>query len=125
MKQTVDWKSKPLTDLVDAIFSLVKGQFKDLRAALIGTGEYRLSDSHEKFRLTKTNWVSMTQEQRTRHYKKFRNYQFSDTGLMTSTDGQSTIVAPKTLGKKPGQRKRKVTERTTTVTKRKKHLLDK
>ena len=119
LKQTIDWKSKRLTDLVDALFVLIKGQFKDLRAALFGTGEFRLSNTHSRFSLTKTDWVSMTNDQRTRHYSRFRNYKVIHPSIVTSTNGLATVVAPKTHGKKPGQRKRKVNERTTTVTKRK------
>lgn len=46
LKQTIDWKSQPLTDLVTKLHRLVDGQFNDLRAALVGTGEFRLADSH-------------------------------------------------------------------------------
>ena len=49
-----------------------------------------------------------------------RNYKVTHPSIVTSTNGLATVVAPKTHGKKPGQRKRKVNERTTTVTKRKK-----
>ncbi|XP_052778803.1 uncharacterized protein LOC128216276 [Mya arenaria] len=118
LKQLIDWKSKSLTDLIDAIHRLVRGQFAELRSAIIGTGEFRLAPTHEKFKLTKTDWVTMTLEQRSRHFSKYRNYLFTNPRLLTSTNGQVTIVAPKTLGRKPGQRRRKVNERTTTLTKR-------
>lgn len=53
LKQAVDWKSKPLVQLVETLQNLVKGQFQDLRSALIGPGEYRLAESHKQFQVTK------------------------------------------------------------------------
>ena len=64
LKQIVEWKSKPLTEFVSHLNDLVDGQFKDLRSALIGTGEYRLADNYKQFQISKTNWVT--------HYPKKR-----------------------------------------------------
>ncbi|MES9880449.1 MAG: hypothetical protein ABW185_06150 [Sedimenticola sp.] len=119
LKQAIDWKSKPLTSLVDTIHTIVVGQYKDLRASLFGTGEYRLADTHIQFKVSKTDWLQMTEQQRTKLFARFRQYIIKVPGFVTSTDGHSTVVAPKTHGRKPGQRKRKVNVRTTTAKKAK------
>jgi hypothetical protein len=41
------------------------------------------------------------------------------TRRLTSTDGRTTVLKPRPLGKKIGQRKRKINERTTTFKKKK------
>ena len=42
-----------------------------------------------------------------------------DKKTVTSTDGAMTVLKPRSLGKKIGQRKRKINERTTTFKKKK------
>ena len=112
LKQATDWKKKSLTEIVETIQNVVEGQFKELRAALIGTGELRLADTHKQFSMSKTEWVTKDARQRSRAYIRFRSYIPKHKKLVTSTDGQSTIVAPRTLGKKPHQ----TTRRPKTVT---------
>ena len=119
LKQAIDWRSKPLTELVDILQDLATGQFKDLRSAMLGTGEYRLAESHSQFRMTKTEWINKTDAQRNKAFKKFRTFVPFQRNIMTSTDGQSDIVAPRTLGKKLNQQKRKINARTRTNKKRK------
>ena len=46
LKQSVDWKTKSLTDLVTTLRSLVDRQYADLRSALLRTGEFRLAQTH-------------------------------------------------------------------------------
>lgn len=116
LKQSTDWKKKPLTELVSCIQEIVEGQFKDLRGAIIGTGEFRLSDTHKHFQVSKTEWVSKNNDQRNKLYQRFRKFVTKDKKYVTSTDGQSTVVAPKTLGKKPKQTVRR--PKTVTIQKR-------
>ena len=114
MKQAVDWKSKPLLDLVNKLTILIDTQFKDLKKALVGTGQFRLASTHEHFSVKRTVWVSKTNEERGRLYRRFRLYIPKDKKTVTSTDGKLTIVKPRTLGKKVGQKKRKRNEKTLT-----------
>ena len=106
-----------MTELVDTFYTLVKGQYHELRAALIGSGEFRLSETHKQFQVTKTQYVTMTDQQRQKLFNRFRRHPIQKPGFLTSTNGQSTIVAPRTHGKKPGQQKRKINTRTVTVKK--------
>ena len=92
LKQATDWKKKSLTEIVETIQNVVEGQFKELRAALIGTG-----DTHKQFSMSKTEWVTKDARQRSRAYIRFRSYIPKHKKLVTSTDGESTIVAPRTL----------------------------
>ena len=112
LKQATDWKKKSLTEIVETIQNVVEGHFKELRAALIGTGVLRLADTHKQFSMSKTEWVTKDARQRSRAYIRFRSYIPKHKKLVTSTDGQSPIVAPRTLGKKPHQ----TTRRPKTVT---------
>jgi hypothetical protein len=59
----------------------------------------------------------MTSEAKDKLYQKFRKHAWFEKGRVTSTDGLCTIAAPKTLGKKPHQRRRKTAEKTVTVKK--------
>ena len=124
LKCAINWQSKPLMDLVLTIRDIIETQFKDLRRALVSTGEYRVADTHRQFLVTKTAWTTKTTEERQRLYRRFRNYVPPDKKTVTSTDGQTTVVKPRSLGKKIGQRKRKVNERTTTNKKMKSTLDD-
>ena len=119
LKQAIDWKSKSLVELVSILEDLVTGQHKELRSALIGTGEFRLAETHRQFQISKTEWVSKTDAQRKKLYGKFRHFVPMDSKYMTSSDGRTEIVAPRMKGRKPGQTKRKVNERTTTKTNKK------
>ena len=100
LKQQTDWKTQPLTALVESIRSLVDGQFDELRSALIGLGEFRLAESHERFRLTKTEWLKKNLEQQDKFFRRFRLFKMTDDKYKISTDGHSKIVAPRTHGKK-------------------------
>lgn len=119
LKQAINWKSKPLLDLVNILTTLIEAQFKDIRKAIVGTGQFRLAKTYEHFGVTRTVWVSKTTEERDRHYKRLRQFIPKDKMTVTSTDGKMTVVQPRSLGKKIGQHKRKINERTKTFKKTK------
>ena len=108
LKQAIDWRSKPLVPLVEKLQDLADGQFKELRSAMLGTGEYKLADSHKQFQMSKTDWVSKTTSQREKAFRRFRKYFVPPKNVMISTDGCSEIIAPRTHGKKLGEKKRKI-----------------
>ncbi|KAL3891649.1 hypothetical protein ACJMK2_003901, partial [Sinanodonta woodiana] len=56
----------------------------------------------------KTDWIQMTEQQRTNLYKRFRRHNDRGTKQMISTDGETTVVTPRTNGRNPGQRKRNI-----------------
>jgi hypothetical protein len=53
------------------ISDIVATQFKDLRRALVSRGQYRLADTHRQFGMTRTVWVSKTDSERQRLYRRF------------------------------------------------------
>ena len=106
--------------LFSAFNELVDAQFKDLKRALVSTGQYRLAESHSQFVVSKMVWANKTDDERNRLFRRFRAYELKNARLVTSTDGSSEVVAPRTKGQKIGQRKRKRTERTTSVPMKKK-----
>ena len=57
----VDWKSKPILELVHKLSEYTNAQFKDLRRALVGVGQYKLSQSHKRFQVSKSVWVSKSE----------------------------------------------------------------
>lgn len=54
LKQSINWKSQPLSDLISTLTSIIETQFKDLRKALVGTGQFRLSNT-SKYQRRQTN----------------------------------------------------------------------
>ena len=118
LKQTVDWKSRALTIFAQRAQELVDGQTAELKSALTSTGDFRIADSHSQFKKTKTEWLTMTLPQRQNLFKKFRQYKVANSRLVISSDGLSTVVAPRTNGKKPGARKRNINIKTRTLTKK-------
>ena len=119
LKQTVNWETKSLPEFVRLTKNLVIGQYMELRSALLTAGKYRLASTHKHFEVTKATWMDMYDQQRTTLYRRYRQFVVKDQNLVTSTDGRTTVVAPKTNGKKPGQRKIKINVRTVTVKKAK------
>ncbi|KAK3101791.1 hypothetical protein FSP39_006376 [Pinctada imbricata] len=120
LKHLANWKSQPLMDLVNAINTYVEAQFKDIRRALVGVGQFRLSKNYQHFEVSKTVWVGKTDQERLRYFNRCRNYNVKDKQIVTSTDGKTKIIAPRAHGKKIGQVKRKRNAKTTTVTKKQK-----
>ncbi|CAC5400573.1 unnamed protein product [Mytilus coruscus] len=119
LKSAINWQSKPLLDLIVIIEEIVETQFKDLQRALVSRGQYRVADSHKHFEITATSWVNKTVQERERLTKRFKSYIPPDKRVITSTDGMMNVIKPRALGKKIGQRKRKINERTTTFKKKK------
>jgi hypothetical protein len=116
LKQAIEWKSQPLLDIVNILTKIIETQCKDLTRVLVNTDEYRSCDSHKQFSVTKTAWVSKTDEERRRLYRRCRLYiaKDKDKDVVTATDRQTCVRQPRSLGRKIGQRKRKINERTTT-----------
>ena len=120
LKQAIDWKSKPLLDFILYVNELVDAQFKDLKRALVSTGQYRLAESHSQFVVSKMVWANKTDDEKNRCSVVLGAYELKNARRVTSTDGSSEVVAPRTKGQKIGQRKRKRTEQTTSVPMKKK-----
>ena len=99
LKQTVNWESKNLSEFVRLTKRAVQGQYQELRSALLSAGKYLLSETHKHFAVSKSEWIDMTQQQRTNLFRRYRQYNVKDGKFVTSTDGHNTVVAAKTGGK--------------------------
>ena len=124
LKRAIDWKSQPLLDLVQIIRDVVDTQYKDLLRSLVSIGQYRLADSHKQFQVSKSLWMTKTVDESERFFIRFRNHLPPDQKTVTSKDGLVTVIKPRTRGRKKGQLKRKINERTTTIKKTKNCDLD-
>lgn len=73
MKQAADGKG--LLHLVNSLYITIRAQYAELkRSILLWVGEYYPADTHKHFSSSHTLWVSMTREERDRHYKRFLDY---------------------------------------------------
>jgi len=120
LKQAVQWRRNQLPELIDKLRALVDGQFADADRALCGRGDYTLRPEWSKHRLTVDCWSSMTPIQR----QKAVEVCFRLPGVPTSTSSDGTVTVPTTPGggKKPHQKKRSRTERTTSLKHRNRKL---
>lgn len=123
LKQAVNWKSQPLTDLIEKLYEVVRKQYKDLERALLGQGDFVLCDEYQRFSVAPNVWCSRDQQQRQRHFLRFlRKVKEVHKKNIRSTDGSRVVTSATNAGKKPGQVKRKRTAKTTTVTYKKQKL---
>ena len=119
LKHKINWKAQPLTLLVQKLYEVVKSQHHDVTLALTGQGDYILSHQFKPFQIPIDIWASITQDKRDRHYNKFkRQTALINSRTVTSTNGKLTVTGPTNGGKKPGQVKRKICAKTSSVNKR-------
>jgi hypothetical protein len=108
LKVLIDWKSKPLHEFVNIIEDYAEAQFKDVKRCIVGLGQYKLAKSHIHFQISKAVWASKTEAESARLYGRFRNFVEKDPSLITSTDGTTTVHAPRAHGKKIRRRRGKL-----------------
>ena len=80
-------------------------------------GEFLLMDEYKRFAVPRDVWYSYSEERRKRHFKK--NSGTPKEMLVRSTNLKKVAIEPKHKGRKPGQKKQKVCERTSNMTKKK------
>ncbi|XP_071137045.1 uncharacterized protein [Mytilus edulis] len=114
LKIAVDWKPQSLVDFVIKMTDMVEANYKDLRRAVIGRGPYTLASTHEHFKIDRHVWANKTLMERYKYFARFRRYRMK-TKLVKSTDGRRVVNEARSKGKKKGQRKRKLADRTTTI----------
>ncbi|GFN94267.1 hypothetical protein PoB_002077300 [Plakobranchus ocellatus] len=116
LKQALSWGSLKLVELVQKLHSIIKTQHREVQRAICGVGEFVLVDEYPRFGVPKDVWYSYTGKQQKRHMKKFAFT--TKERLVRSTNSEKVVVEPKHKGKKQGQRKRKICNRTLSVSKR-------
>ena len=122
LKNSTNWKTQPITTLVKSLKKVVKTQYDDVKAALAGQGDFKLSPPFKQFEVPIDVWNAMTPERRTKHFNRFMcNKWLVDPKLVVSTNGNSVFQGPgKMGGKKPHQKKGRRKDRTTTFRKKNK-----
>ena len=118
IKQAIGWKPQSVSDLVHKLYELVQGQYRDLENALIGRGNFRLSEDYQHYEVNPALWSLKTKEEREKLFEDFLNDKKGKVNrgkYVLSTDGSRLVMSSPLRGKKPGQRKRKRTAKTTTM----------
>lgn len=116
IKQSVDWKSQSLVNLVNSLYDLVRAQYKDLERALAGVGDFEVVQSMHKFQVGRLTWTNMPNDQRHKLFTRFMRATVTNSSVSVSSDNQLGVPVATAGGKKPGQRKRKRMAKTTTKT---------
>ena len=85
---------------------------------MVGQGDFDLSAPYKNFAVPIDTWANLPKQRRDNHMGKFmQKLIMTDPKSVMSTDGKRVYTGPGTTGgKKPHQRKRKRTARTTTIT---------
>ena len=113
LKQSINWKPKPVTELVDEIHNLVKMQYREMDRAFLGLGNYVLAPEYSHYKITQSTWTNMTEKQRQSHRDTFMKEKRLHQGrTVISTDGTTAILRSASDGKKTEQRQRKRTATT-------------
>jgi len=118
LKQAIDWKAQPLTDLVDTLHGVVKSQYSEVQRSLFGVGDFELCPEFKHFAMSVATWSQSSEKKRSCHYSRFLHTMTPvKAKVLASTGGERHFVAPSNGGKKPGQVKRKKMAKTTTIKK--------
>ena len=89
LKQVVDWKTRPITDLIKSREDLVRAQYKEVESSFIGRGSYVLCAEYREFSMTEERWTKKSKEQRERYMARFfQQAKRGSTNTVTSTDGK-------------------------------------
>jgi len=94
----------------------LKDQYREVKRAICGVGEFFLTDEFSKFAVPRDHWYDQTDKQREKHYQKFQNS--AKEVIVRSTNMTKVAVEAKHKGRKPGQLKRKATAKTSSTPKK-------
>ena len=114
MKVSTDWKPRCTPELINKLFNIVEFQFINLRAALHGSGDYKLCVGYHQYSIPDVVWKTKSKDQKDMHFKNFllHNIKRKQEDMIKSTNGQYSLVnRANKIAKKPGQTKRSRNER--------------
>ena len=117
LKKETNWRPQKLDELVEILKKQVKNQYHNQKKAIVGMGDFRLAPEFRSHGISLQTWTSKSKNAQETHFKKFLSA-FSDSGLIRSTDKESTECPPRGWGKKPHQIKRKIAAKTSTPSKK-------
>ena len=115
IKLRQNWTTQKLPNLRDKLHKLVKLQYRDVRAALHGQGNYELAPWARKFQVTQVCWDNKGSPEKRKMLTRLLRFKHVSERNIVSSDGNLTIPKTPRTAKKPGQRKRIKNAKTTTL----------
>ena len=115
LKSATKWKQSAMPDFIKTLFDIVRSERNEMCRAIRGMGNYKLTDKFAHHYVDIDTWGAMSKEVKDKRESKFLNERGRPSGNQcVSTDGTRLIPFTPNAGKKKGQRKRKLSERTRT-----------
>ena len=105
--------------LIDKLQELESDQTIDLRGSLDGQGSFELATQSKTLFVSHETWTHLTTDQRVRRLNQLLIFKQHNNDDVTSSDGSLTVPLVATVASKPGQRKRPLNAKTTTITTKK------
>ena len=100
LKHAMHWKSLPLPALVLKLYDVVRGQYDEIRCALVGQGDYVLCPRFKRFTVPIDTWASLSLEKKYTQYRRFlRHTAIANSKTVTLTDGKLMLTRPTNGGK--------------------------
>ena len=108
-----------MPNLVDKLSEIVKLQDRDVSRALVGYGNFDLSDHMLHHRVSVAKWTSMSLSEWSKRVEKFvcDNRLIAYTSRLCVSSDAKVVVKKPTNSKKPSQRKRPRAEKTFSIKK--------
>lgn len=115
LKLSTNWKTCKLPELVEKLHKIVQLQYRDIRRALYGEGNYAMAPWTRKFQVSHVAWSTKSAEEKDALMKKFQRFTFRKEKEISSSDGNLKIPKTPTTARKPNQKKRIRSTKTTTI----------
>ena len=112
LKSYTSWKPLKLPGLVPTLEEAVNAQYRETRRAVLGLGNFELSEQFKKLFIPRDAFYGKTDKQRKAHMKKFFHAVAESDIVRATKRSIKTARAPNHSGKKPCRRKRHRSERT-------------
>ena len=115
IKTTVQWRTNRAADLIMKLHDITFLQFEDLKRALYGMGNYYLATNYKHYRIPRQNYGGKGTDEKKKIFMNFlkdkkRSVQ---TERVTSTNGKFSVPRKSCkVARKPGQRRRPRSEKT-------------
>jgi hypothetical protein len=111
LKIGTNHKIEDMSNLIEIIRKIVISQYKDIEKAMVGMGNFILSDNFRHYSINLDIWGAKTKDERNKVMEKFYRDRGRNTNAVLSTNGQLTVPKTPGGGKKPHQAKRMAAER--------------
>ena len=106
IKLAANWKSLKLPQLVERLHDIVRLQYKDMRRALHGQGNYALAACARKLVVSNVVWEAKSEKEKNELFMKLLRFTTNKSKVVISTDGKLSIPKTPSTARKPGQKKR-------------------